>query len=170
MKLIALLLFPLCFFGDVLGQSMKTNKYYKEFKKKIENYTFPSFQGGNIKFNATRYEIDINSTNDSLIITRIKIPDANYSDPSNDKEIRTVALKDINRDSILIEDNGDSYWFKIYCKNKAPKVKYLLYKGDHVNVMYNDQIAIGRFTKGKFSSKEMNRLVTWVQDFLPAKP
>ncbi|MGP8216965.1 MAG: hypothetical protein ACLQQ4_15465 [Bacteroidia bacterium] len=149
-----------------IGQQADKEKYFKEFKKTIEDIKFPSFQGGNLKFNACRFEVNLNNSKDSLIVQRIKIPEKDYSDPSNDKEIRSVALSDIDKDSISLEVHDDFCFFKIFCKNKSKNIKYSLITGKNIDIVYDSSMGIGRFYRKDFSKKQMDHLVELLKDYL----
>lgn len=143
------------FFAISFGQQLNDSVFYA-FKTKIESSDFPPFQGAKLKFNRTNYFVKTNTTKDSLIIERIKVVENGYSDPSNDKEIRSVAFRDIDFKMTSIEKGDDYFFFKIFTIDKKNLVNYDLTKGDQVNTMKNNTIGIGRFSKK--SEKDMQEL------------
>lgn len=137
-----ILMFQISSFGQQLNDSI-----FNVFKTKIESSDFPPFQGTKLKFNRTNYFVKTNMNKDTLIIERVKVVENGYSDPSNDKEIRSVAFRDIDYKMTSVEKGEDYFFFKIFTNGKQNLVNYKLMKGDQINTMTNNTIGIGRFSK-----------------------
>jgi len=143
---------------NFLGQQLNDSIFHI-LKTKIESSDFPPFEGGKIKFNRTNYVVKTNDKKDTLIIERIKIVENGYSDPTNDKEIRSVALRDIDFQATAIMPGDGFFFLEIYTNDKQNLINYQLIKSGRVNSVVNNKIGIGRFSKSKNNEKDMQEFV-----------
>lgn len=141
-KKIFLFLLSLYITIDSYSQN-KLNPILEKLKLEIEKDTTIAYTTDKSRFNPSYFKFEFDTIQGEVNIIRIKIPEADYSDFSQDKEIRTVKLQQLDSDAITVDSTQYGYKFKIITKSHEKVARFVLQNKGQENVIMNDFINLG---------------------------